>query len=67
MRKKLRMDTVPEEKDGQSSDNSIESEAFYHEMISQLKEKFKMSGKRSEQMQVLTVLPIIRFFRVRIL
>ena len=48
------MDNVPEEKE---HDNSEESEIFYHEMISQLKEKFEMSGKRSEQMQVLTVLP----------
>ncbi len=57
LRKKLRMNTVPEEKDEQSSDNAKESETFYHEMISQLKEKFKMVGKRSEKMQVLTVLP----------
>ena len=55
LRKKLRMDNVPEEKD--AHDNSKELEIFYHEMISQLKEKFEMSGKRSEQMQVLTVLP----------
>ncbi len=51
-----KMNTVPEEKDEQSSDNAKEPETFYHEMISQLKEKFKMVGKRSEKMQVLTVL-----------
>ena len=49
------MDNVPEAKDAQ--DNSKESEMFYDEMILQLKEKFEMSDKRSEQGQVLTVLP----------
>ena len=53
--KKLRMDNVSVEKEAE--DNSKESEMFYDEMISQLKEKFELSGKRSEQMQVLTVLP----------
>ena len=41
----------------EAEDNSKESEMFYDEMISQLKEKFELSGKRSEQMEGLTVLP----------
>ena len=55
LRKKLRMNTEPE-KHGEHQ-NSKQLGVFYYEIISQLKVKFEMSVKRSEQRQVLTVLP----------
>ena len=49
------MNTEPE-KHGEH-ENSKELKVFYDEMILQLKVMFEMSVKRSEQMQVLTLLP----------
>ena len=55
LRKKLRINIELEKH--REHQNSKELNVFYHEMISELKVKFEMSVKRSEQMQVRTMLP----------